>query len=89
MNSEIINFLVKPGSSVNNIDGLHGDYIKVRVASPPQKGEANKDLVRLISDKLKIPKSNIAIVSGKKSRYKKISIKYPSTVNIKRKLLSN
>jgi len=89
MSNEIIDFFVKPGSSVDSIDGLHGDYIKVRITSPPQKGQANKRLIKFIASKLQIPKSNVAIISGKKSSYKKISIKCPAKVDIKSKLLSN
>ena len=42
--------------------------------SKPVKGQANYEIIRKISKKFAIPKSNIRIVSGEKSRNKVIEI---------------
>ena len=89
MNSEHINFMVKPGSSRDSVDGLYGKYIKVSINAPAEKGQANRKFIKFISRKLNIPKCSIVIVSGKKSTYKRVSIKCPSQINIKEKLVDN
>jgi hypothetical protein len=50
-----------------------GEY-KVRVLSPPEKGEANRELLRLLADYLEVPPSRLKIVGGLKSRQKLISL---------------
>jgi uncharacterized protein len=54
--------------------GREGDVYRVKVNSPPVDGEANKELISLLSKKLKQPKSNIEIITGKTSRVKVIRI---------------
>lgn len=69
---------VQPKSSRNEIIGLEGDYLKIKVIAPPIEGEANKAVINLLVKKLKIPKSQIAIISGHKSKLKTI---YLSGIN--------
>jgi uncharacterized protein (TIGR00251 family) len=61
---------IVPRSSRSRIMGKEGDAYKVKVNSPPVDGEANKELISLISKKLSIPKGSIEIISGKTSRIK-------------------
>jgi len=50
------------------------DEIEIGIMSKPVKGQANYEIIRKISKKFAIPKSNIRIVSGEKSRNKVIEI---------------
>ncbi|MBE9531330.1 MAG: YggU family protein [Proteobacteria bacterium] len=50
------------------------EALKVKLKSPPVDGEANKELVKLLSKSLKIKKSSITITSGKKSRDKRVKL---------------
>ncbi len=50
------------------------DTLKVYLKSKPLKGEANKDLVRLLSKYFNKKKAEIKILLGKKSRKKIIEI---------------
>jgi uncharacterized protein len=63
-----------PRSSKSQIMGKEGDVYKVKVNSPPVDGEANKELISLLSKKLGQPKSNIEITTGKTSRSKTVRI---------------
>jgi len=74
MKTKIIKLIVKPNSAKNFIEGAYLDRIKIRIASPPEKGKANRELVKFISEKLEIPKKNIKIISGEKSRIKVLEI---------------
>jgi uncharacterized protein (TIGR00251 family) len=87
MKNEILDIYVRPGSSVDSIDGWHGKYIKIRLAKAPQKGKANKALIKLIASKLNLPPQNITILSGHRSNYKQISIKKPLQKDIISELL--
>jgi uncharacterized protein len=63
-----------PRSSKSQIMGKEGDMYKVKVNSPPVDGEANKELISLLSKKLGQPKKNIEIITGKTSRMKVVRI---------------
>ncbi len=66
----LIDIKVVPGSSKTKIAGMLGDAIKVNVAAAPEKGKANKELVKFLAKTLDIPKSGITIVSGEKDQRK-------------------
>lgn len=53
---------------------MEGEFYKVKVNSPPVDGEANKELISLISKKLRIPKGSIEIIAGKTSRMKVVRV---------------
>lgn len=65
---------VQPRSSVNEISGLHGDVIKVRLTAPPVDGAANAALVELLASALGISKSAVTIVAGASSRSKIVEL---------------
>jgi uncharacterized protein (TIGR00251 family) len=59
---------VVPGASRSAIAGPLGDRLKVRVAAPPEKGRANRALVKLLRDWLGV--KDVEIVAGLGSREK-------------------
>ncbi len=65
--------LVKPGSKVEKIE-QNDDTIIVRTHAKAHDGEANKAVIELLSDYLHVPKTQITIVSGLKSKRKIIEI---------------
>lgn len=68
------NVRIIPRSSRNEIAGKEGSAYRIKVTSPPVDGKANKALITLLSKILKTPKKNIEIISGEKSRNKRIRI---------------
>jgi uncharacterized protein (TIGR00251 family) len=67
---------VQPKSSKNMIAGLHHDALKIKLTSPPVDGAANKMCIQYLAKCLKVPKSSIEIVSGHKSRTKRLILRY-------------
>jgi uncharacterized protein (TIGR00251 family) len=50
-----------------------GAYL-IRLNAPPVGGAANAELVELLADLLGIPKRDVTIVSGERSRLKRVRI---------------
>lgn len=69
----LIKVKVIPKARVNDVS-KEGDFFKVRVTAPPEKGKANKAVINLISKYFNAPKTQIMIEKGKKNRIKEIKI---------------
>lgn len=65
---------LQPRAAKTELCGIHGDELKVRVTSPPVDDAANKLCVAFFAKTFKVPKSNVTIISGQKSRHKKLHI---------------
>jgi uncharacterized protein (TIGR00251 family) len=77
---------LQPRASRDEIDGLHGDSVKVRVMAPPLGGRANKALKGFIAKKLKLPISRVEIIAGQQSREKLLRISDISREDVERAL---
>jgi len=62
-------------SSRSNYVGLHGEALKIRIASPPVDGAANEALCRFLSALLAVPLSHVSIRAGHGSRRKRVLVK--------------
>lgn len=71
----IFRIRVRPSASRNEIKGLREKALKIDINAPPIKGKANKECIRFLAKKLKMPKSDIKIIAGLKSNDKLIRIK--------------
>jgi uncharacterized protein (TIGR00251 family) len=63
-----------PRASKNEIQGVHGDALKVRLQAPPVEGKANAALIRFLSEALDIPRAQLFIASGETGRNKAVLI---------------
>lgn len=64
-----------PRAARKGIEETGKGELKIKVKSPPSKGEANREAVKLLSDFFALPSSRINIVRGRTSRLKLISLK--------------
>lgn len=71
---KIIKVKVVPRSSKAGVVGWEDGILKVRVSSAPVDGKANRELIQLLSSYFKTDKSRVTIVSGEKSRLKRLII---------------
>ncbi|HEX4002010.1 MAG TPA: DUF167 domain-containing protein [Candidatus Acidoferrales bacterium] len=65
---------VTPRASRDQIEGAYQGALKVRLMAPPVDDRANEALIRLLAERLKVPKSAVRIVAGGKSRTKRVEI---------------
>ncbi len=70
-------------ASRNAVEGEWQGALKVRLASPPVEGRANEALRRLLADHLNVPLSAVEIVSGERSRTKRLRIRGVSANRIR------
>jgi len=65
---------VQPNAGRNEIVGLTGGVWRIKVAAPPDKGKANKELIEFLSKTLKLRKDSLQILKGHTSHNKIISV---------------
>jgi uncharacterized protein (TIGR00251 family) len=65
---------VMPRSPRSAISGRRGEAILVRLAAPPVDGAANEALVDFLARTFDRPRRDVTIVSGLKSRDKRVNI---------------
>ena len=65
---------VLPRSSKDEIVEKKNGVYKIKLTAPAIEGKANKALMKLLAKKLGLPKREIRIVSGERSRIKSIRI---------------
>jgi uncharacterized protein (TIGR00251 family) len=69
-NSLNIQVQIQPGSSKDQIIGLHNGRLKIKISAPPVDGKANQNLIEFIAKALGVSKSKIEIVKGRTSKLK-------------------
>ncbi len=69
----IIKVIPSSGRSTCQID--KNGTLKCSLKSPPEKGKANDELVRLVAEKLDLTRNDVSILLGKTARTKTILIK--------------
>ena len=65
---------VQPNARKNEIVGLHGDALKIKIAAPAADNKANAALIAFLSETLDVPKSAVAVRHGATGRRKVIEI---------------
>ncbi len=65
---------VKPGSKISKIEKIDESHFSAFVKAPPVEGKANDELISLIADYFKVPKSRVKIASGFTSKNKVVEI---------------
>jgi uncharacterized protein (TIGR00251 family) len=65
---------VVPGASRPEIVGLLGEAVKVRVAAPPEGGQANREVTALLAARLGLALSQVTVISGQSSPAKVIGL---------------
>jgi len=75
MSKCVLEIKVMPRASTTEFADLEGELIRIRVAAPPEKGKANKELIRFLAKCLGISKGNLVLLTGKTSQRKRMLVK--------------
>ena len=71
----LIPIKVVPKAHKNEVVGWENNELKIRIRAVPDKGKANDELIEFLSHHFHVSKSNLQIISGQKSRHKRILAK--------------
>ena len=64
---------VKPNSRTEEVSEQSNSLI-VKVKEPPREGKANQAVIKLLAEHFSVPKSQVRIVSGFRSKNKLIEV---------------
>ena len=82
----IIRVQVQTRASRDEVVGLHGDVLKVRITAAPVAGAANKHLLKFLAKELKIPQGQLSIKSGDTSKKKSVAVQGISAARVRERL---
>jgi uncharacterized protein (TIGR00251 family) len=71
----VVSVKVQPNASKDRVVGELGDQLKIAVTVAPEKGKANKVVIKVLSRLIGVKSSDIEILSGETSRDKKVFIR--------------
>lgn len=82
----VLNVRVIPRAGRSGLTGTRDDALLIRLTSPPVEGAANAELLEILADLLDVPKRALTIVSGERSRLKRVRVAGVDAVTVQRKL---
>jgi len=65
---------VQPNARRNEVVGFEDGVLRVKIAAPPVKGRANRELIEFLSQLLGVSKGSVTIEKGATSRSKVIGV---------------
>lgn len=81
-NDLILQIHVQPNAKQNQIIGVKGDALKIKIASPPLDDKANQCLIKFLAKTFNVPSSDVKLVRGEKARKKVVLIHSPKEILI-------
>ena len=83
----------QPGAKRTAITGVYGEgaaaQLKIAVHAPPIEGRANEALIEFLAQLLKTPKGAVRILSGERSRIKRLEIRGVTKTQIDQLIVRN
>ena len=73
----ILSIRLQPRASRDEIVGVHGDQLKIRITAPPVDGKANQHLLRYLAKYCQVPRASVELISGQTGRTKRVRIHQP------------
>lgn len=73
----ILDCHLQPKASRDELAGLHGERLKIRLTAPPVDGKANAHLLAFLADAFSVSKTQVSLESGLQSRQKRVRITAP------------
>ncbi len=70
----VVSVKVQPNASKDRLVGEQAEQLKIAVTVAPEKGKANKAVIKILSKWLGVKNADIQIISGETSRNKKVFV---------------
>jgi uncharacterized protein (TIGR00251 family) len=70
----LLDVRARPGAGRSRLKGIKDGRLRVDVAAAPERGKANAELVKFIGKLLGVPKADVRVRSGTRSRNKVLGI---------------
>jgi uncharacterized protein (TIGR00251 family) len=77
----IIAVRIQPKAAKDEVVGLHGDALKIRITAPPVDGKANAHLQVFLAEFFGVAKSHVELISGQTGRDKRWRIVKPKILD--------
>ena len=77
---------VVPRAKKNDIVGVEGGVLRVRLTAPPVRGKANEALVEFLAQALGVRKGQVEIARGQKAKDKAIRVRGLSEEEARKRL---
>lgn len=74
----ILNLHIHTKAKINEIAGLHGERLRIRIKSPPVDGKANEMLLAYLAKQFGLSKTKTKIILGSHSNLKSVSLHSPA-----------
>ena len=78
---------VQPGAGTSQVVGFEDKVLRVKVAAPPRKGQANRSLVAFFAKLLDVPKGDVEVIRGHTGRRKVIAVRGLDSERVRRRLI--
>jgi uncharacterized protein len=82
----VLTIKVIPRAGRTAIAGTRDDALLIRLAAPPVEGAANTALIEFLARLLDVPRRHVALISGEKSRTKRVKVSGVSAALIRARL---
>ena len=73
----VLRIYVQPRASRDEIVGLYGASLKVRITAPPVDGKANEHLLKFLAKEFGVTRHQITMTAGTQGRHKQLRIQGP------------
>jgi uncharacterized protein (TIGR00251 family) len=82
----LLDVKVIPRAGRSEVAGTRDNALLVRLAAAPVEGDANLELIDLLSHLLSVPKRHIVVVAGEKRRRKRVKVIGMSAAQVRERL---
>ncbi len=76
----LLDLVIQPKASRDQIVGTHGDELKVAITAPPVDGQANAHLIKFLAKQFRVAKGQVRILRGELGRHKQVQISAPGQI---------
>lgn len=70
----ILHVLVQPRAARNEVVGVQGEELKIRLTSPPVEGAANRLCCDYLAKLCGVPRAHVVLLAGQRSRHKRLLV---------------